>query len=61
MITLLPPPNPGSDEAKALGCVCPRVDNAFGRGISGRWVCRTDCPLHGDEASRGTSAGGTAT
>lgn len=25
-------PNPGSDEAVALGCKCPRIDNGYGRG-----------------------------
>lgn len=27
-----PKPNPGSDEAVALGCKCPRMDNCYGRG-----------------------------
>ena len=52
-------PNPGSDAAVALGCVCGRTDNHYGRGIpwpreDGRdptefpcfWV-NQDCPLHG--------------
>lgn len=45
-------PNPGSDEAIALGCTCPVMDNAHGDGIDdgegGRlfWK-RAGCPLHG--------------
>jgi hypothetical protein len=52
-------PNPGSEAAVAIGCVCPRMDNHWGRGFP--WP-RTDgkdpeefpsfyvnasCPLHG--------------
>lgn len=57
-------PNPGSDEAKAAGCRCPRSDNGYGVGIpwprtDGRspdecpsfWT-NPDCPLHGDEAEK---------
>ena len=50
-------PNPGSDEAGALGCLCPVIDNAHGRGAYGGGVIgedgqplfwrRDDCPLHG--------------
>ena len=46
---LLLPPNPGSDEAQARGCLCPRMDNAYGRGhcgVAGLFVWRMDCPLH---------------
>lgn len=43
-------PNPGSDEARSQGCLCPQEDNAFGKGIMGLgcsfWV-RQDCPVHG--------------
>lgn len=42
-------PNPGSDEAIALGCICPVLDNAHGEGARGPgtfWVNR-DCPIHG--------------
>jgi hypothetical protein len=46
-------PNPGSDEALDLGCSCPVLDNAHGRGIwTGNglepafWIS-ADCPLHG--------------
>jgi len=44
-------PNPGSPEAVALGCRCPRMDNAHGAGVHGAgmaWVTRNDCPLHGE-------------
>ena len=46
-------PNPGSDEACELGCTCPVLDNAHGRGC-GRvgedgkplfWVSG-NCPIH---------------
>lgn len=46
-------PNPGSPEARALGCTCPVLDNDRGRG-SGRldangepvfWITE-GCPLH---------------
>jgi hypothetical protein len=41
---------PGSDEALALGCLCPVIDNGHGRGYMGQpgiYVMRDDCPLHG--------------
>lgn len=46
-------PNPGSDEAIALGCCCAVLDNEHGRGC-GRpkdgnpmfWIT-ANCPLHG--------------
>jgi len=46
------PPNPGSDEAIELGCICPVIDNGHGRGYFGDgakygFVVREDCPLHG--------------
>lgn len=49
-------PNPGSDEAMDLGCVCPVLDNAHGKGYMGGvttkegnlvFVMRVDCKLHG--------------
>jgi uncharacterized radical SAM superfamily Fe-S cluster-containing enzyme len=44
-------PNPGSDEARRLGCLCPIVDNNHGQGMwreGGRqfWI-NSDCPMHG--------------
>lgn len=49
-------PNPGSDEAYALGCKCARMDNAYGRGYMGgmsdprtgetMFVTRVGCPVH---------------
>jgi hypothetical protein len=45
-------PNPGSDEAHAKGCTCPRMDNGRGRGAyireDGRpefWITE-GCPIH---------------
>jgi len=43
---------PGSDEAAALGCKCPRLDNARGRGAYGTsgkkaiYIVDCDCPVH---------------
>jgi hypothetical protein len=52
-------PNPGSEEAGKMGCLCPVLDNEHGRGIpyprtDGKnpvefpsfWT-RDDCPIHG--------------
>lgn len=44
-------PNPGSSEARAQGCICPQIDNHYGKGFPRRgeqvWWQREDCPLHG--------------
>ena len=40
---------PGSDEAVAIGCKCPRMDNEYGRGCGGQFVVRMDCPVHSME------------
>lgn len=43
--------NPGSPEAIEAGCLCPRMDNANGRGIPqpdgsvAHWI-NEHCPLH---------------
>lgn len=51
-------PNPGSDEAIKLGCKCPVLDNARGRGYMGgvknadgstAFVYSAACPLHWPE------------
>lgn len=50
---------PGSDEARDHGCICPRVDNDYGKGIpcmidgdesseTTGWFITSACPLHGD-------------
>jgi len=44
-------PNPGSVEAREIGCICPVYDNHHGRGLSGfgeqfGWVINEDCPIH---------------
>lgn len=47
-------PSPGSDEALALGCRCPVLDNSYGKGYlcSGNvFVMSNDCPLHGSKHS----------
>lgn len=41
-------PKPGSDEAVALGCTCPVLDNGRGKGrADGNFWVNGDCPLHG--------------
>ena len=48
--------NPGSPEACVAGCICPRYDNANGRGRGKDehgntvFVQRGDCPHHGKES-----------
>jgi hypothetical protein len=42
---------PGSPDAIAAGCKCPRIDNGHGRGIYGDgnrfgWWINGDCPIH---------------
>ena len=42
-------PNPGSDEAVAAGCKCPRMDNGYGKGSGygeGCFWINGDCPIH---------------
>ena len=45
-------PNPGSPEARHLGCICATMDNAHGKGyrhIEGqplRFVITVDCVFH---------------
>jgi len=44
-------PNPGSDEALAMGCLCACMDNHYGAGMpypdGPRFWVQADCPLHG--------------
>lgn len=46
-------PNPGSDEAVAMGCTCPVLANGRGRGAWNQgkdpnfWIDGR-CPIHGD-------------
>ncbi len=43
-------PNPGSDEARAEGCICPVAENNGGLTAPSppdSWWQRTDCPVHG--------------
>lgn len=39
--------NPGSDEAVANGCTCPRDDNDYGKAVM--FIVAEDCPLHWKE------------
>jgi hypothetical protein len=43
---------PGSEDARAHGCLCPIIDNNFGDGFPGpdhktHFIYRMGCPLHG--------------
>lgn len=58
-------PNPGTPEAAAAGCTCPRMDNGWGKG-SGRignngeplfWYSQ-GCPVHGSEYEAATKGDG---
>lgn len=47
-------PNPGSDEAVALGCTCPVMDNNHGAGTKGLEGCfwyTSGCPVHWAEGT----------
>ena len=42
-------PNPGTYEAVARGCICPVIDNEYGRGWKGKagtYVYTVGCPFH---------------
>lgn len=48
-------PNPGTKEAIEMGCICPVMDNEYGRGYMGQegvFVFCGGCPIHkiGEEA-----------
>lgn len=45
-------PTPGSKKAKAMGCHCPVLDNAHGKGymgIKGLFVYNENCPIHNQD------------
>ena len=47
--------NPGSDEAVAKGCTCPRMDNAFGKGymcMEGVYWINGNCPVHSESVGK---------
>lgn len=49
----MPCPNPGSDEAIALSCECPVLDNGHGHGYLGQpdvFVYTAGCPVHAPSA-----------
>lgn len=41
-------PNPGSHQARKLGCICPVLDNEFGNveATGGMFVIAKGCPVH---------------
>lgn len=42
-------PKPGSDDARKLGCTCPVMDNAHGKGVFAlgtAWWITVGCPVH---------------
>ena len=43
--------NPGSQEARTAGCLCPIMDNNYGKGRGGDgsrwgWIVVGNCPVH---------------
>lgn len=57
--------NPGSPEAQRLGCTCPVLDNAYGKGavIDGRisetsFFTDPECPIHVDRRLIDAEPGG---
>ena len=60
--------NPGSPEAKRLGCSCPVLDNAYGEGavIDGQvnamsFYLDPDCPIHQDKRGLDAKSDGEGT
>lgn len=49
-------PNPGSKEAQKQGCICPVIDNHYGKGFDmgesdpSFWIV-AGCPLHDESKS----------
>ncbi len=44
-----PVPNPGTAEALAKGCICPVLDNSYGKGYMGQpgvYVYTVGCKVH---------------
>jgi hypothetical protein len=56
-------PKPGSDEARAEGCFCARMDNCYGRGWGGDgerygWCVTEGCPVHAPVVPADAGGGG---
>ena len=48
-------PNPATKEAIKAGCICPVMDNEYGRGYMGQegvFVYNANCPVHGGETKK---------
>ena len=43
-------PNPGSDEAIKLGCLCPVIDNCHGNMPNDNYWINSDCHLHNQQS-----------
>lgn len=43
-------PNPGSRDARTLGCLCPVSPNNYGERppYDDGWIVTLDCPIHND-------------
>ena len=42
-------PDPGTEEAIEMGCICPVMDNEYGRGWHGQegvFIYNSGCPVH---------------
>lgn len=53
-------PNPGSEEAQKLGCLCPVLDNGHGQGSMwgpGTFIMTEGCKLHNDAVRRAKVSG----
>lgn len=47
-------PNPGSDAARSMGCLCAVLDNNYGRHPPyppDGWVVTVGCPVHAPRAA----------
>lgn len=48
-------PNPGSDAAISIGCICPVLDNGHGNEELGRirgFYVNVECPVHGKKIKK---------
>ena len=46
-------PDPGTEEAIKMGCICPVMDNEYGRGWMGQegvFIFNMGCPVHAGDS-----------